>query len=116
MTYIKKNSAIQSQDELDNPIVLTQHNSVSSSSENCLSDLTSLNEDFNVISGSSMVDENIDFRSTDSVYSQGPLKTTTEPVSIFIESPITEVKTSPLFNVKRQKKSTLNKVSKIQPN
>ena len=112
MTCIKKNSAIESLDELDNSIVLTQHNSGSSSSGNCLCDLTSLNEDFHFISGSSLVDENIDFRSTDSVPSHEPLKTPIEPVPISIESPITEVRTSPLFNIERQKKSSLNKVSR----
>ena len=56
MTCINKNSAIESMDELDNSIVLTQQNSVSSISGNFIGDFTSLNEDFHFISGSSLAD------------------------------------------------------------
>ena len=44
------------------------------------------------------------------------LQTSTEPVSIPIESSITEERTSPLFYVKKQKKSIINKVPQIKPN
>ena len=115
MTCTQKNSAIESLDEFDYLKVPTRKNSDSSSYGNFFGDITSLNEDCHSIKGS-LVDENIEFRSTDSMPSFEALQTPTEPVSIPIESPISEARTPPIFHVEKQKKTILNKVPQIQPN
>ena len=116
MTCTKKNSAIESLDEFGYLKVPTRQNSDSSSYGNFFDDFTSLNEDCHFFKGSNLVDVNIEFRSTDSMPSYETLQTSTEPVSIPIESSISEARTSPVFYVEKQKKSIPNKVPKIQPN